>query len=238
MKILIDKNNVIAPNDLRKLIKADFPHYMEEMFVAIYSGYLAGFELEMFHAGAVGVGAQTFSSPIGLIKRFHEEAPAVKTNSKPAHHWHNNAIQFPRLISEINANFRLNGEELNEMLESMAITSAQLDELFNRADATWEAFKAVPTTILNSKCSSFNIKPIDGVGTTYKGIVDNNTETGLAISIDGYSDNLSDDHNGAPIYLRDIDNDLSVVIYGDINQEDPTDVISLKNARIGNRSPK
>ena len=153
-------------------------------------------------------------------------------------HWYNDTIQFPRLIAEINANFRLNGEELNDLLESMSITTTELDELFNRAEQTYQAFKPNSLQSLNSKCNSFCIKPRTETGSTFNGIVDNNTQTGLAIYIEGYSDHLSDDDNGVPVYLTETDDGLSVVIYSDINNENPTHIIPLQGAKIEARSSK
>jgi hypothetical protein len=69
--LVIDKKNVITPNDLRRNLNAHFPHYTEEMYVAIYAAYLAGFELEFYQGGSVGIDNISISSPIGLIKHIH-----------------------------------------------------------------------------------------------------------------------------------------------------------------------
>lgn len=49
--------------------------------------------------------------------------------------WRNNAIQFPRLISEILAT-----QEID--LELLAHAIEDVEELFDRADAIWQEIKA------------------------------------------------------------------------------------------------
>jgi len=68
-----------------------------------------------------------------------------------------------------------------------------------------------------------------------QGYFDNNQHLGLALHFDGYSDFCSQDNNGTPIYIESFNDELRVIIYGDINQEDPTHIISLENAHISKR---
>ncbi|MEE9581109.1 MAG: hypothetical protein V3V74_07335 [Nitrosomonadaceae bacterium] len=56
--------------------------------------------------------------------------------------WHNNHIQYPRLIAEIYA-AGICDETKNAVLDSMNITSGELHELFVRAEREWEVLKAV-----------------------------------------------------------------------------------------------
>lgn len=53
--------------------------------------------------------------------------------------WMDNAIQFPRLLCEINATQGLDTEALKD---SMDLNSDRLEELFERAHKTWEAVKS------------------------------------------------------------------------------------------------
>jgi len=53
--------------------------------------------------------------------------------------WSNNAIQFPRLLAEIMATQNL---DLKALAESMDLSVDQVNELFDRADASWENIKA------------------------------------------------------------------------------------------------
>ena len=54
--------------------------------------------------------------------------------------WNNNAIQFPRLLTEIAATQdKLNFQTL---AESMDLTIAEVGELFDRAQTEWERIKA------------------------------------------------------------------------------------------------
>ena len=65
--------------------------------------------------------------------------------------------------------------------------------------------------------------------------VGGNNDHGIAINFHGYSDFCSQDHNGTPVYIEKYDNELRLVVYGDINQEDPTDIISLEGANVDKR---
>jgi hypothetical protein len=67
------------------------------------------------------------------------------------------------------------------------------------------------------------------------GYIDNSLNLGIALNFSGYSDYCSNDDNGTPIYIQAHNNELKVIIYGDINQEDPTHSISIEGARTGKR---
>ncbi|QIR16649.1 hypothetical protein [Shewanella aestuarii] len=83
--------------------------------------------------------------------------------------------------------------------------------------------------------TSFLLHSSDSPTATITGYIDNKSALGLALHFDGYSDFCSNDANGTPIYIEHFDNQLRVILYGDINQEDPTHIISLEGARISNR---
>lgn len=53
----------------------------------------------------------------------------------------------------------------------------------------------------------------------------------LLIRPEGYGDLVSDDGKGYPVALEMVDGKLRLVIWGDINNEDPTHVIDLEGAR-------
>ena len=53
--------------------------------------------------------------------------------------WKDNAIQFPRLISEIMATQEI---EIEALCQSMDLTEVEVEELFDRADAIWQEIKA------------------------------------------------------------------------------------------------
>jgi hypothetical protein len=59
--------------------------------------------------------------------------------------WENNAIQFPRLLAEINATQNL---DMVALAESMDLPVADVAALFDRADEQWENIKkgVMPTT--------------------------------------------------------------------------------------------
>lgn len=56
--------------------------------------------------------------------------------------WEDDAIQFPRLIAEIAATDALSSENVwAELCDSMDLTDSELNVLFDRAEAAWEAAK-------------------------------------------------------------------------------------------------
>lgn len=54
--------------------------------------------------------------------------------------WEDDSIQFPRLLSEIIA-VGLSETQWDDLLLSMDLTSDELSELFDRAQAAWENAK-------------------------------------------------------------------------------------------------
>ena len=57
----------------------------------------------------------------------------------------------------------------------------------------------------------------------------------LLINIDGYGDKLTCDGDGEPVMLELNDGELRVVIWGDINKENPTEIISLEGSKESKR---
>jgi hypothetical protein len=142
----------------------------------------------------------------------------------------NDAIQFPRLITAINSHFRLNGEELTEMLESMDISLSDLDLLLNRAEARMKAFNAHPFELVNTTEDSFMIIENAPLSNPYTGYIDNNG-TGIAIKVNGYYGNCEDDHAGMIAYLGDIGGELHLAVYAGANIEYPSHLIPLECAK-------
>ena len=57
--------------------------------------------------------------------------------------WNNSAIQFPRLLAEINACVDISEKDIQALCESMDLDIAEVDELFERAHILFEINKAV-----------------------------------------------------------------------------------------------
>jgi hypothetical protein len=53
----------------------------------------------------------------------------------------------------------------------------------------------------------------------------------IFVHIDGYGDSCSPDNQAYPIAIEIADGELRVVVWGDINQEDPTHIIPLTKAK-------
>jgi len=57
----------------------------------------------------------------------------------------------------------------------------------------------------------------------------------IMIQIEGYGDNFSYKGEGEPVIVECFDKKVSVIVWGDINKEDPTAHISLEKAKETNR---
>ena len=64
----------------------------------------------------------------------------------------------------------------------------------------------------------------------------NYRETGINIRPQGYGDTGSEPGFGAPIYLEVYRGELRLIVWSDINHEEPTHVISLEAAREERRN--
>lgn len=73
----------------------------------------------------------------------HENGPgdlrAIVDVTPTASPWHDDLVQFPRLLAEIVAT--QDNLDVDALCESMDLTREQLDELFERANTAWEAAK-------------------------------------------------------------------------------------------------
>jgi hypothetical protein len=56
------------------------------------------------------------------------------------------------------------------------------------------------------------------------------TGRGIAISVEGYGDYYSNQGEGIPILLEMYEGRLRLVVWGDINKQDPTQIIDLEHA--------
>lgn len=73
-------------------------------------------------------------------RKLTSEPPKSTGSTVPL--WEQDAVQFPRLLSEIMAIVALTEAQTDELCNSMDITPAELYELFERAQTSWEAIKA------------------------------------------------------------------------------------------------
>ena len=67
--------------------------------------------------------------------------PKLKT-TKQIVTWNNNAIQFPRLIAELEAAGAFTDEVYKTLSESMGLEYARISELVDRAQFQWENAKS------------------------------------------------------------------------------------------------
>ena len=56
--------------------------------------------------------------------------------------------------------------------------------------------------------------------------------SGINIRPDGYGDFESEDGSGAPIYLELYQGELRLIVWSDINDQDPTHVINLSGSKV------
>lgn len=80
------------------------------------------------------------------------------------------------------------------------------------------------------------LKSVDG-RTKVRGVV-RATKQSIAISFDGYGDCVSMEGYGEPVFIELREDGLHLVVWADINQEDPTHDINLSGAREDRRKPE
>jgi hypothetical protein len=61
----------------------------------------------------------------------------VAVSTVPERNWHNDDIQFPRLLSELSGVLTKN--QIADVAESMDLPVARVEELLGRAESAWEA---------------------------------------------------------------------------------------------------
>jgi hypothetical protein len=61
---------------------------------------------------------------------------------------------------------------------------------------------------------------------------------GLGLRFDGYGDCTSADGYGEPVFIEHHDGNLRVLVWDDINQEDPTLIAGISGARESRRKPE
>lgn len=84
---------------------------------------------------------------------------------------------------------------------------------------------------------SFDLKDAsDHYGGTIQATLDVSNKMMAAFQFEGYSDCTSLDSKGSPLCLELYEDDLRLLVYADINSEEPTQVISLESARNENRN--
>lgn len=70
----------------------------------------------------------------------------IKISKKPQLNWENDSIQFPRLLAEINMvcplSKVLTPTQMNELCESMDLQVSDINEIFSRAQDTWDKIKS------------------------------------------------------------------------------------------------
>ena len=65
----------------------------------------------------------------------------IRISTDPDVNWRNDAIQFPRLISELLATSALNATVIEELAVSMDVSVEQLNDILDRADTAWNDIK-------------------------------------------------------------------------------------------------
>lgn len=85
----------------------------------------------------------------------------------------------------------------------------------------------------------FKDKLIDNVtsqSVDYKLISSGTIKRDVGIAVEGYGDHYSKDGEGIPILMEYYDGKLRLLVWSDINSEDPTHIIDMDKAREDNRN--
>lgn len=77
----------------------------------------------------------------GMVANGILTAESAKELRKANRVWDSDAIQFPRLISEIYANIEFTDEMWADLEASMDLSRDEILELFERADTAWQNHK-------------------------------------------------------------------------------------------------
>lgn len=97
---------------------------------------------------------------IGQPAVFFEELlrdNGYRKDGEKQSNWDDNSIQFPRLISEMNAIVDWDGDNWNDLLGSMDLTEVELNDLFDRAENRWEKIKEMFAPYVDPSDASSNI---------------------------------------------------------------------------------
>lgn len=82
---------------------------------------------------------------------------------------------------------------------------------------------------------AFELEDQKGNGKKLKGAV-HVTRRGVSLSFEGYGDHTSADGYGQPVHVEFFRGSPRVIVWADINQEDPTNIIELDNAAEDKRT--
>jgi hypothetical protein len=121
-------------------------------------------------------------------------------------------------------------EQSSEATESQARALFQLHDgittpLANGASLT---STTISKNIYHQPFSLFDLgEPSNSDATGY---VDFSSTDGLSIRFNGYGDDSGDDHSATPIYIEWYEGDLRVLLYADVNKDEPTHVVSMAGA--------
>ena len=76
-----------------------------------------------------------------MRKNEENESFNMKISKDSNKNWKNNAIQFPRLIAELDSAGGFTEEVSEYLCESMDVTMDELDDIVSRAQEEWDKIK-------------------------------------------------------------------------------------------------
>ena len=77
---------------------------------------------------------------------------------------------------------------------------------------------------------------VSGKSVNYKVIASGAIRRDVGIQVEGYGDKYSNDGEGFPILIEYYEGKLRLVVWSDINKDDPTHIIDMENAKESNRN--
>ena len=134
---------------------------------------------------------------------------------------------------------RFNGQQVTSMGEEVEV---EFGSLFQTQDQTWQFdgskwIRLVPIVPFHR----YTVRLMDSADSKRRSI---STKIQLSpgdnlimIGADGYGENTSEDGDGSPIVIEYHEGQFRVLVWSNINEEEPTHVISLEDARESNRIP-
>lgn len=77
----------------------------------------------------------------------------------------------------------------------------------------------------------FRLADLAGEDLEVNGYIEIHHEHSILLAFDGYGDHASQEGYGHPVCIEVYQGKLRILVWDDINQEDPTHIISLEGAR-------
>ena len=127
---------------------------------------------------------------------------------------------------------KFNGQQVTSMMQEAEVKEGSL---FQVGKSTWQFDRIWRRLVPMEPNAQYRMKLVDDHDEKHDSLQLRAQMSGadnmLLIGVDGYGEMTAYDGHGFPILVEFHQGELQVMVWGDINNEDPTHVISLEGAR-------